>query len=200
MKSKLGCFLFLLLILGCARQVQVSDSEWYRSCSIRVSERDGLLHGTYEFFSPENKMQYQGRYVQGKKQGVWTVWESTGLKLAEDSYEDGVKNGPTSLWYGSTYNRGKSAGQIKLQAAFSKGEYHGTLKSYSPDGVLRSEVEFDHGKITRACFFDGKGKAVQLDNEKAVQYAKEDTDLDKQMYLFFEDLVAQSLAYSKRIK
>ena len=44
------------------------------------------------------QMLEQGRYVHGRKIGVWTRWHPNGQKALEGNYVDGVEDGPFTHW------------------------------------------------------------------------------------------------------
>ena len=156
MKSKFGYFIIVFLIFGCA--TTMSQTDWYRSCRIRVSVQDGKLNGPFEFYDPKGQIRCRGNFLDDKKEGVWTVWESTGVKLAEISYKNDLKNGPVKLWYGSYIDSGKNAGHLKLQASFLNGEYHGKYELFLSDGEKIIEVELNHGEIVKAHLYYEKAK------------------------------------------
>lgn len=48
---------------------------------------------------PNGKIGLLGEYVNGKKEGTWTYWYSTGEKKRESIYKDNKKEGTTYYWH-----------------------------------------------------------------------------------------------------
>lgn len=48
---------------------------------------------------PNGELGVKGRYVNGKKEGVWTWYYSNGNKKRESLYRNGLKSGKSNTWY-----------------------------------------------------------------------------------------------------
>ncbi|NLA75659.1 MAG: hypothetical protein GX846_09370 [Deltaproteobacteria bacterium] len=121
MKAKYAIPLVLIFLFGCVTASTQSSSssfqpDYYYNCKVRYSLIEGQLNGPFEFYEPGGQIQHKGNFVDNKKDGLWVVWESTGVKIAEIIYKEGLRNGPIILWYGSFIDSGKSAGHKKLEA------------------------------------------------------------------------------------
>jgi antitoxin component YwqK of YwqJK toxin-antitoxin module len=54
------------------------------------------------YYFENGKIQQEGFYKDGKLDGVWTSYDSSGNKLAVGSYENGSKTGKWFFWYGNS--------------------------------------------------------------------------------------------------
>lgn len=48
---------------------------------------------------PNGKLGLVGEYVNGKKEGTWTYWYSTGEKKRESTFHENKKEGTTYFWH-----------------------------------------------------------------------------------------------------
>lgn len=205
MKTKYAIVPILFLLSGCVpTTTQPSSSglqpDFYRNCKVRYSLIEGQLHGPFEFYEPGGQIQHKGNFVDNKKDGLWTVWESTGVKIAEITYNDGMKNGPVKLWYGSSIDSGKRAGNIKLEANFLQNNYHGHYKTSLPDGKIRNEVEYENGNINQVKLYDYNGNLVDVAKQEAIQYAKKDMERDFELFSAYDKVVDMAIKYGHKIE
>jgi antitoxin component YwqK of YwqJK toxin-antitoxin module len=204
MKIKFTILFILFCISGCVTTTSnspnsMSKTDWYRNCKVHYSLVEGKLNGPFEFYEPGGQIQHKGKFVNDKKDGVWIVWESTGVKLAEISYKDGLRDGLIKLWYGSFVDSGKSAGHIKLEAFFLQGNYHGLYKTFLPDGKTRNEVEYEHGNINQVKLYDYDGNLVDIGKQEAIQYAKKDMERDFELFEAYDKVIDNAIKYGNKI-
>ena len=74
--------------------------------------------GTYRFYNSRGGLQTSGQYESGQRTGVWTFWDSRGVKVVELTYVRGAKEGACHMWYGS-FAYPSAAESKKLDAHFS---------------------------------------------------------------------------------
>lgn len=60
------------------QQVEDSDGEW-------------VNHGVFKQYYKNGKVAYEGGFVAGKKEGVWSFYNDKGEKKAEKFYQNGVE-------------------------------------------------------------------------------------------------------------
>jgi hypothetical protein len=144
---------------------------WYKDESCKTE------HGPFFYFHHNGVLKRTGQFVDGKKDGVWLLYDEEGrlkdssnytsgfLKgislgwnkngyLSDSSNFDGKGNGTQVHWYdnGSV----SVAGYMKQDTLKS-----GRWKYYHPNGTVMAIEEYDDaGKLTRANCFDDKGVAL----------------------------------------
>src|SRR3712207_5681228 len=80
---------------------------------------------TQEFFddsSAVKKVKMEGMMVDGKKQGLWKVYDKAGVVTAEVNYATGVEEGLSKNFF---LNGAKA-----LEASFKNGKENGAWKEY----------------------------------------------------------------------
>ena len=82
------------------------------------------------------------QYEEGRRVGTWrTYWHSTGYIVSEGAYEADLKEGMWRTWYGSRTERvNRSVG------AFLRGERHGLTVFWHENGLKSSEGAYQNGK------------------------------------------------------
>jgi antitoxin component YwqK of YwqJK toxin-antitoxin module len=205
MKTKYAILLIFFFVFGCVTTTtQSPDSRFkpdnYRNYKARYIVVEGKLNGPFEIYEPGGQLQYIGTFVDDEKEGLWIVWEATGVKIAEIPYKDGIRNGPIKLWYGSFIDSGKRAGNIKLEANFLQGNYHGDYKTFLPDGKTRNEVEYEHGNINQVKLYDYNGNLVEVAKQEAIQYAKQDMEKDFELFDAYAAIVDMAIKYGNKIE
>ena len=81
---------------------------------------------------------YEGRFLNGKKNGFHKEYTRSGILVREGRFENGTPVGVHKNWY---YN-----GQLRMEVTFSKGKREGLSKKWSQEGDLLS-LDFDQNKI-----------------------------------------------------
>lgn len=67
----------------------------------------------------------EGDFNNGKRNGIWTIWDSTGNKLSETTYQNDKLNGKFTRWY--------SNGRIESEGTYNNDTIH-TVTYYNTDG------------------------------------------------------------------
>jgi antitoxin component YwqK of YwqJK toxin-antitoxin module len=110
-----------------------------------------------QLFDVWGKKVAEGAYVNEKKAGTWTFCASN-VKVAEESYENGVKNGKALKFYDTgevleeaSWINGKQEGDYRLfykngqpflQCKYSNNQRNGLCLSYFPSGQVEMEAEY----------------------------------------------------------
>ena len=67
---------------------------------IEIAYLDGTPYSGKVFLKHSNgKIGLLGEYKNGRKEGTWTYWYSTGEKKRESTYRDNKKEGTTYYWH-----------------------------------------------------------------------------------------------------
>ena len=75
--------------------------------------------------------------------GVWTFWDSQGVKVAEISYQKGFRSGAFRLYYGSLYSNRYdpiAAGWLKAVGYLRDDKIVGEHVAYLSDGTVDSRA------------------------------------------------------------
>lgn len=71
----------------------------------------------------------------------WSAYSNDGRLLLSGAYVDGVESGVWSVIH---------QGAPRMKGAFVRGRRHGTWQWWSPDGSVRTDVEYDNGVELRS--------------------------------------------------
>ena len=81
----------------------------------------------------------EGELKDNKKDGIWSYWYiENGQKWMEESYENGLLDGQTTVWYKS--------GEKEYVANYKKGKPHGEWIFYDADGNKTKKAIYENGK------------------------------------------------------
>jgi hypothetical protein len=107
----------------------------------------GLPVGDYRFVNSQGSTEAQGHFIDGKMDGSWVFWTSDGTKVAEISYDRGVRSGPFRLYWSNLLNP-DFAGKLKAEGKAQDGKQVGEHISYLPDGQVDSRAKIlEDGQI-----------------------------------------------------
>ncbi len=83
------------------------------------------------------KLQMEGEYAGGKKDGAWVSWFENGKKQSEGFFKNDLRNGKAVVW--------RDNGFKFYEGTYSLGKLHGTWITYDTDGSRLKETlyEFD---------------------------------------------------------
>jgi len=130
LKEKFLLISLLLIVFGCEPEMHVQQNEWngtefefektFQRSNLNLGESSQLIDS-------ENRIPFTGR--------VKRIGDG---KTVEQVYLDGRLNGNSII---------KSDGGARVEATYSNGELDGSMRIYDSDGVLRSEMRYDSGKL-----------------------------------------------------
>jgi antitoxin component YwqK of YwqJK toxin-antitoxin module len=119
-------------------------------------------------FNEEEDVWEYGPSRAHERHGNWQFWRTSGAKLEEVRYKDGKRHGP--------YKRFHESGDIARQGSYRDDALHGTVvhkrgkhgDGDAPwegvsDGVHRSEIDYDMGRVLAVRHFDKEGHRVLAD-------------------------------------
>ena len=139
----------------------------YRSACIVAEFKDGMYHGTYQYFR-NNKLREEGTYKNGRKDGVYKEYYSDGTNLQREvPFTDGKLNGVIKTYY--------TSGKLESEKGYAMGVEHGVERRYDyqtgqmtsnrnyfegrQDGPQVSHISSNIGQYVETACFD-KGKRV----------------------------------------
>jgi antitoxin component YwqK of YwqJK toxin-antitoxin module len=88
--------------------------------------KDGLLHGPNIQWYPGNKKQFEGQWLNGKKEGDWTQWYESGQPASKEQWSKSKKHGTWTLFYPD--------GQKKFLGTYSMGRKNGPFSAWDKTG------------------------------------------------------------------
>jgi hypothetical protein len=80
------------------------------------------------------------------------------VRIAQLPYDDDALSGTLALWYAPPGRGGEPV--PKLEAVYAQGRLAGLKRSWYPDGRLRAEFRYEHGRLASARAFTESGKAM----------------------------------------
>ncbi len=96
-----------------ARQVRSATGSW---C---VDRRTGRKHGAAIYLYDSKQKQAAGRYVNGRKHGLWIQWYRTGRVWTRQTFRRGIRHGPSWHYYPS----GMMAWSGRFKNGFADGRW-----------------------------------------------------------------------------
>ena len=137
MKKYLLIVLPLLLIVGCSKPISEET----------LIDKDGLKYHpeTKELYSGEvfkirmgGGKELEGSYIDGEKDGLWTVWHENGQVFFEATYKNGKKNGLFTYSYKN--------GLKEIEGNFIDNKYDGTIIYYYENGEKKEQFNYINGE------------------------------------------------------
>lgn len=142
---------------------------------VKGSQTAGVYHGPVEIWSSPSVRQAAGECRNGKPDGRWTLWDESGIKVAELTYREGYFEGSIAFWHGAQAGP-RLKGKLKCRGSFTDGQWHGLVRTYWPDGRIRSERTYESDTIVEAHAFDPQGGALATEEARKVAAADEAQD------------------------
>ena len=152
---KLIFFIFFstFSIIGMSEKVKMND----------LTERGGLyFKKSSEIpFTGELEGRYQGKMVNGKREGLWLTYSPEGNLWFKKTYVKGIINGISFMYHMN--------GQLRSKSLYDMGVELST-EEYNQKGKLRFKLEFEkdqNGKIIRGkkTFLDGSSRTCSDYND-----------------------------------
>lgn len=163
--------------------VEKTDSGWLRNdyfLATKKLQMSGLYkdeatetaNGWFSYFYPNKKLSSIGRYVNGKRDGLWLSYHYNGMISDSTVYKNGSITGTSIGWHNNGYmqdsteysNDGKavyvswfdngiasSAGRL----AFNKKE--GAWQYFHRNGRLAALEKYEHGDLLSRVYYDEEG-------------------------------------------
>lgn len=185
-----------LLVAGCVTMpgLRLPDdaSQW----TIELTSTNGLPNGPCAIFDQLDRKMLEGNLAEGKMDGIWRGYASTGDKVIECSYRAGVRNGPVKMWYGP-FAYPEAVGRLNVEGEFVDGAYSGLVKSYYTSGVKMTLREYDHGTLMKCRYLSAEGWDYSF--KKAMAEGRREDKADLVYLASQDDIVTRSLAQARRV-
>lgn len=115
----------------------------YRSGKVQMTGafRDPKLEektGQFVYFYASGQQSSAGKYIDGKKDGVWIDWHPNDQKEAEGVYQNGEREGKWLFW--------NTAGRIISEGEYIKGKFTGRWENLHDNGKVSSTGNYVDGK------------------------------------------------------
>jgi hypothetical protein len=91
-----------------------------------------LLHGPFVQYNSTGGLMEKGSFIEGVKNGRWTIWQENGKLLEDCQYVDGNLNGILVHY--------DIRGKVIKTAEYKNGELHGNLIIYQSDTVYSKKT------------------------------------------------------------
>ena len=135
MKKLLLIVLPLLLVVGCSKEPINID---------KLTDVDGIYYDTDtgERYSGQvfglDMGKDEGTLKNGRKDGLWVIYNQNGKKKYERTYKDGKLDGLWTNWYDN--------GQKRSETTFKNGKEEGLVTWWYENGQKWSETTYKNGK------------------------------------------------------
>lgn len=140
MKNIRLTFLLMPVLISCQPQRKADRQN--------MMFRDGLIYeivteeipfkGVVSDRYPNGKKKSEENYINGKREGLYTVWHLNGQKASEQNYINGMEEGVGTAWY--------ETGQKRMEGNFANGKKEGLSTEWYKNGQKRMEGNFVNGK------------------------------------------------------
>lgn len=154
---------------------------------------DGLTFGEEWFGDGEARCMMQGYYKNGKQHGIWRTYNPQGYLWQEYSYRDGLLDGQMTTWNTDSeaiaevcfYSRGQlhgtnrtwhSNGQEAMVQEFVKGKLSGAATGWYANGHLRYKVHYAHGLFSGECRFYNANDELERERSGLFESGKKVAD------------------------
>ena len=185
---------FLCIVLsafGCNQEVQLSQETEEALSTLPANAEKTPYPGNSELVKvtvrfPDGKLQNQGDFLNGKKDGTWTEYHSNGLIKSMTSYVQGKKQGNYieidergELQLRAYYHNDLKDGdyvvynqqRIKEQRSYNQGQLQGVVKIYYDNGSIMEESPYTNGKR------DGLSKWYDQQGNITIEYEYDQGEL-----------------------
>jgi antitoxin component YwqK of YwqJK toxin-antitoxin module len=185
-KTNIALLAVMLFAVGCAEQYGPPPRA-------EITWVNGKPEGPVVIYDAWGRVMSRGTFHQGLKEGTWTHYVSTGLKVVELSYREGLKDGLCRMWYGPFNDRGRYTGNLKLEITFRKG-LPVEKRQWYPGGEKGAEMEFEYGRVVRARVWRESGE--ELPPSQAMAAAEEGWRVDQTLFAGMDQTVEEGLRNS----
>ena len=147
---------------------------WFAENKIHINQGgySGMpMHGWYEMFINNTNLIEKGKFKYGLKNGKWYRWSPTGTLIGEQTWKNGVLNGPFKKVYENerktivgNYKKGKIHGKVRVVRQGKEDE----IVTYK-----NGEVQLEEEKPEK----EKKEEAVKKDKKKKKKKHKEEDNV-----------------------
>jgi antitoxin component YwqK of YwqJK toxin-antitoxin module len=151
--------------------------------------------GDYKSIFPNGKIRFEGKYVNGQVNGVFTNYYYDGTPLSIKNYDHGLLDGDyTEYYYG---------GKLANKGSYTLDKKTGTWKTFYPDGgIWREEHYVDGNQEGKTLYYFPNGKIdreiMYKDDERNGEYIRYSMDGELSGILIYKNDVAVSYTYKDK--
>jgi antitoxin component YwqK of YwqJK toxin-antitoxin module len=172
--------------------IEKTDSGWHRRdyfIQERKLQMDGIFedsickvhYGTFRYFHANGAIQRFGRYVHGKKDGLWLSYHYNGMMSDSTTYDNGQKIGTSCKWFENGYPSDSSVwnadgsgvtvtwfnnGTPSSAGRYSAGEkMNGKWLFYHRNGKPSATEMYKDGVLVDKMYFDEQGNVTDTVNK-----------------------------------
>jgi antitoxin component YwqK of YwqJK toxin-antitoxin module len=159
-----------------------TQKEWHKNGKLHFinTYKDGKKNGLETNYSFDGQKQNEGKYKDGKQDGLWSGWYNNGQLHFTSTYKDGKQDGLYTEWYSHRWKHG--------EGNYKDDKQEGLWTWWFKDGNIDKEEKYDGGyKIEETIYTyyksgkkeskgtlteKGKGMAYLLTGTKMVKKLK----------------------------
>ena len=126
-------FIAITMLAACKQGIMVENKDDNGVLIERYEvNKDNIKHGSYTSYFSDGAVNETSNYVDGKLDGLRTIFYPNGKEEIVERYEMDVMNGPYLVYHDN--------GNLKQVVNFYDGVMSGPLKVFYADGTLKEEV------------------------------------------------------------
>lgn len=157
MKNTLTLLVLLFAPFYSFSQTEADTVQWNQ-----LEDRDDVFYrkgldkpftGVVVKFNEKWKLRYIHTMINGKKEGLSTIWDESGKKAGELNYINGKREGLNTEWHES--------GEKSSEVNFVNGKKEGLMTSWYQNGQKKSEFNFVNDKIVSIKKWDKDGNEIK---------------------------------------
>lgn len=96
-------------------------------------------------YGDEEKLAAEGKYVNQKKDSVWTFYDMDGNLLSREPYEDNKRHGKSVTYFEN--------GKVAEETTYKEGVKHGPWRQFFESGKPKSKGEYVKGSLQGEVFY-----------------------------------------------
>jgi antitoxin component YwqK of YwqJK toxin-antitoxin module len=165
----------------------VDDADQPTGPTVEVAYINGKPHGkAIERYKDGYRV--EGEYNNGKKNGLWIMYDKTGRKCTQESYKDGKKDGKSIRWdeggyvnetdYKDDLLHGKQScwdknGKLISEYGYKNGKLHGRYVAWHANGNKSDEGYFNEGTGELSIWYPSGKISIKSELKNGKPYGKE---------------------------
>lgn len=96
----------------------------------------------------------EGLYLNGKKDGKWYYYDKDSVKIKEEVYKNGIKDGLETTFY-------LGSGKVFQSCTFKNGKKEGPFKQFFESGILKSDMSYTNDTVVgKVIYYHHTGKKL----------------------------------------
>ncbi|PKP27531.1 MAG: hypothetical protein CVU06_01765 [Bacteroidetes bacterium HGW-Bacteroidetes-22] len=157
-------------------------------------------HSFTRMYDDLGGLQATGYFLGQKKDSLWTMFDASGHKIAEEQYKNGIPEGRWAAYFAADsvtaqiqmwkagsrnglYREFFQTGSVKFEMNYADDKAQGVVQGWLPEGILQFKGNYNNGKKDGEWLFytiDGKLKKKEVYQNGAIltaeTYIKDETE------------------------